>query len=472
MSIPLVRVSPESVGISSKAILAFLRDVEAERVAMPERHLELHSLMVLRHGKVAAEAWWAPYRADDVHLLYSLSKSFTSTAIGMLVQEGRLSVEDHVLSFFPEDAPTEPSEHLRAMTVWNLLTMTTGQDADDVAAFYRAEDGNWVREFIARPVPYAPGSEFRYNSGATYMLSAILTKLTGESVLDYLRPRLFDPLGVEKATWESDPRGRSVGGWGLSLTTEAIARFGLLYLQNGKWESRQIIPTQWVEDATRAQVPNGDDANSDWCQGYGYQFWRCRHGAYRGDGAFGQTCMVLPEQDMVVVLTATAYDHQTLFNRIYTNILAACSAAPLPTDEAGNRALAEQFAKLASPGPIGQTVCEINPRVYRSDAGKTLRIHFVAGETHLVCEEFSISIGNGHWLRGAAKILPRETELYAAQGAWTAEDVYSIKIRFVESPAALNLTLHFEADEVHLRSTVEGTLFGGSGLPSIDARLI
>ena len=195
------------------------------------------------------------------------------------------------LKFFPDDVPAEPSANLKAMRVSDLLRMSTGQQTEPP----RSPDEVWTKVFLAQPVPFKPGTHFLYNTSATYMLSAIVQKATGMTVLDYLGPRLFEPLGIEHPTWETSPQGMSTGGYGLSIRTEDIARFGQLYLQKGQWQGKQLVPAAWIEAATARQTSNGSDPNSDWAQGYGYQFWRCRHGAYRGDGAFGQFCVVLPD---------------------------------------------------------------------------------------------------------------------------------------------------------------------------------
>ena len=294
----LRRKRPEALGIDPASISAFVDAVE-QKVG------GLHSFMLLRRGQVAAEAWWTPYGPEHPHMLYSLSKSFASTALGLAVAEGKLTVVDKVTSFFPNDLPTTISEHLRAMRVKHLLMMSTGHDTDATAPTINTPDGNWPKAFFSLPVQHAPGSKFVYNSAATYMCSAIVQKLTGKTVLDYLTPRLFQPLGIEGPTWESDPRGVNVGGWGLKVKTEDIARFGQLYLQKGKWQGKQLIPESWVAEATSKHIDNGTSPTSDWAQGYGYQFWRCKHGAFRGDGAFGQYCVVMPEQEAVLAITST-----------------------------------------------------------------------------------------------------------------------------------------------------------------------
>ena len=302
--VALPRSTPEAQGVPSAAILAFVEAAEKNVDA-------LHSLMVLRHGQVVAEGWWGPYRRDDPHVLFSLSKSFTSTGIGLAIAEGKLSLDDTVLSFFPEDAPAEPSENLKAMRVRDLLSMSTGHHADAIEPFpYMDPAVSQTRAFLALPVAHKPGTHFVYNTPASFMLSAIVQKVSGTPLVDYLRPRLFEPLGIRNPKWEATPKGVSLGGFGLSVTTEDIARFGQLYLQKGEWNGKRLLPAEWVAAATSRQVSNGSNPASDWDQGYGYQFWRCRHGVYRGDGAFGQYCIVMPEQDAVIAITSGVRDMQ------------------------------------------------------------------------------------------------------------------------------------------------------------------
>ncbi|MCA9056922.1 MAG: serine hydrolase, partial [Planctomycetaceae bacterium] len=270
----LPRSTPESQGVSSPDVQAFVK-------AADEQIDTMHSFMLVRHGSVVAEGWWEPEAAEKNHVLWSLSKSFTSTAVGLAVSEGRLNIDDKVVSFFPDDLPAEPSENLAAMRVRDLLTMSTGHDSEP----RMTPDTPWVRTFLAHPVPNRPGSKFLYNTPATYMQSAIVQKVTGQTVLEYLRPRLFEPLGIENPEWQTSPQGISLGGYGLFVRTEDIAKFGQLYRQKGNWNGKQLIPAEWIEQATSRQVAN-DQApsgrNPDWREGYGFQFWQCRHGAFRG----------------------------------------------------------------------------------------------------------------------------------------------------------------------------------------------
>ena len=334
-STSLPRSTPESQGVSSAAIKDFIEAADHSVNSM-------HSFMLVRHGQVVAEAWWQPESTTKPHVLWSLSKSFTSTAVGLAVEEGKLSIDDPVLQFFPDDAPAEPSANLQAMRVRDLLTMTTGHQ--DEVNWREAAD--WAKAFMAHPVPHKPGTHFRYNTPATYMLSAIVQKVTGQTVLDYLNERLFKPLGIEKPQWDTSPQGISIGGYGLYLTTEDIAKFGQLYLQHGKWNGQQLIPAAWIEQATSKQVSNGSDPESDWDQGYGFQFWRCRHGAFRGDGKDGQFCIVLPEQDAVIAITANTGNMQAELSLVWEKLLPAFSDHALeenPTAQSQLKAEIEQL---------------------------------------------------------------------------------------------------------------------------------
>jgi CubicO group peptidase (beta-lactamase class C family) len=308
--------------------------------------------MLVRHGAVVAEGWWKPESAETPHVLHSLSKSFTSTAVGLAIEEGKLGLDDAVLKFFPEEAPANPSDNLKAMRVRDLLTMNCGHDVE----CKRSDEVAWSKTFLAHPVPHRPGTHFQYNSMGTYMLSAIVQKVTGQTVLDYLKPRLFAPLGIENPRWEASPQGISCGGWGLYLRTEDIAKFGQLYLQKGKWNGKQIVPEKWVQEATKYQVPNKDAPSGrgnkpDWQAGYGYQFWQCQHGAYRGDGANGQFCIVLPELDAVIAITAQTGDMQAEINVVWETLLPAIREGKLAENGEEEGKLKEALAGLKAPAP-------------------------------------------------------------------------------------------------------------------------
>ncbi|MDG2219928.1 MAG: serine hydrolase [Rubripirellula sp.] len=331
----LPRATPESQGVSSSAIVDFILTADQTVDSM-------HSFMLLRNGKVLAEAWWAPESPDKPHILWSLSKSFTSTAVGLAVADGKFSIDDRVVSFFPEQVPNDPSQNLAAMRVRDLLTMTAGHQTE--VNLRRSND--WIAGFLNHQVPHKPGTHFQYNTPATFMQSAIVQKATGQTVRDYLESRLFQPLGIETPTWDESPSGISIGGYGLYLRTEDIAKFGQLFLQEGMWQGKQIVPSDWVKMATSKQVSNGTNANSDWNQGYGFQFWRCRHNAVRGDGMAGQFCILLPDQDAVVVMTANTRNMGAELNLVWDKLLPAFHDEPLPENAADQTKLKAITADL------------------------------------------------------------------------------------------------------------------------------
>jgi CubicO group peptidase (beta-lactamase class C family) len=216
-----------------------------------------------------------------------------------------------------------------------------------------------VKAFLAQPVVHKPGTHFQYNTMGSYTLSAIVTKVTGQTTLEYLKPRLFGPLGIEEPEWGSSSEGYSFGGYGLKLRTEDVAKFGQLYLQKGKWEGKQLVPEKWVEQATSRQVSNEQESHAkigvDWRQGYGFQFWRCTHNAYRGDGAAGQLCVVIPDKDAVVAITADSGNFQGEMNAIWEKLYPAFRDEALAEDAAGAEKLKQVEAKLeAHPAKKGK----------------------------------------------------------------------------------------------------------------------
>ena len=232
----LPRSVPEAQGVDSNAISAFLAAWDRSREAL---HSEPHSFMMLRHGQVVAEGWWAPYRPGSVHLLHSLSKSFTSTAVGFAVAEGRLGIEERIAEVFPELIPQGAGGHLSQLRVRNLLTMSVGRSIDDYTGILQQDD--WVKEFLSLPIEKSPGSTFSYDNWASFMLSAVVQRRTDQALLDYLTPRFFDPIEAGKIDWEFGPHGINTGGWGLSAATETVAKLGQFYLRRGLWNGRPAV---------------------------------------------------------------------------------------------------------------------------------------------------------------------------------------------------------------------------------------
>jgi CubicO group peptidase (beta-lactamase class C family) len=447
----LPRSAPEAQGVSSSELLAFVEAADKSIDAM-------NSFMLVRHGHVVAEGWWSPYDAESPHSLYSLSKSFTSTAVGLAIAEGKLRVDDPVLKYFPDEAPAEPSANLKSMRVSDLLRMSTGQQAEP----QRTPTKPWTETFLAQPVPFKPGTHFLYNTSATYMLSAIVQKATGTTVLDYLGPRLFGPLGIKDPTWEASPQGITAGGYGLSVRTEDIARFGQLYLQKGKWEGKQLVPAAWVEEATARQTSNGSNPNSDWDQGYGYQFWRCRHGAYRGDGAFGQYCVVLPEQDAVIAITSGVRNMQAVLDLVWDKLLPALKPSSLAPDEAARARLAQTLKGLSVRTPEGRgKPAEVAGKTFTfPENDRKLEAIRLEGngpdDVTLVARvdgaDRRISVGKGAWRKGRMAWGRVAEQPAAASGAWTEDGTYTAKVCFYETPFIVTLRLRLSGDEVQCES--------------------
>lgn len=331
--------SPAVEGVDAAGVDRFLDGLESTPGVEP------HGIVLLRHGKVVTQGWWAPYGEDRVHLLYSLSKSFTSTAVAFAVQEGLLALDDTVLGHFPELDADVVDPRSRAMRVRDVLAMASGHHAETLGTALEVDPTDLVRGFLLTPPDAEPGSVFAYNQPCTYAVAAIVQRATGLSLTEYLRPRLFEPLGIGEALWQRDDSGRQLGFSGLHARTEAVALLGQLWLQRGEWQGEQLLPEAYVAEATRVQVENPREENADWSQGYGFQFWMARHG-YRGDGAYGQFCVVLPEHDVVLALTGQSVDMQAVLDLAWEHLLPALDG---PGDPAADEALARRTAALALP---------------------------------------------------------------------------------------------------------------------------
>jgi CubicO group peptidase (beta-lactamase class C family) len=487
----LPRGMPEEQGVPSASILHFLE-------ALPAAGIELHSFMLVRHGRVVAETWWSPYRRNAPHWLYSLSKSFTSTAVGFAVAEGRLKITDKVVDLFPEQRPQSVSENLAALQIKHLLSMSVGHKTDSVAAIVgNTAQPDWVKTFLSLPIEHAPGEVFLYDTGATFMLSAIVQKVTGQKVVDYLQPRLFAPLEIHEKTWDENPFGVNTGGWGLSVTTETLAKFGQLYLQKGQWNGKQLLPKSWVEEATSfkiqqpaswnsgsapgAQADHADPVaalaklkqSSDWYQGYAYQFWRCRHNAFRGDGAFGQFCVVMPDEDAVVAITSETGNLQGILDLVWEHLLPAMASGPAEHRKESLRELAQVLNTRALPLPAGKrnspTIAKIDGRKFVFDANALgvvdatlafnsenclLALNTTQGGYEMTC-------GLTRWVDGFVALpgeppalLPRRESApikVAAAAAWSAEDTLEIRWQFYETPHHDLLSFKFVNDAVQLQ---------------------
>lgn len=478
---PLPRATPESAGVLSENLLKYISELDSKVDGM-------HSVMLVVKGSVIAEGWWHPYEPQSRHTMYSLSKSFASTAIGIAQAEGKLSVDDTVVSFFPDLVPTNASPNLKSMRIRDLLAMSTGHHNEEINNFdYSAEDA--VKRFLAIPVAHKPGTHFVYNTPASFMLSAIVQKVTGEPLTKYLAPRLFVPLGIQNPKWDAGKSGIEFGGFGLHITTEDIARFGLLYLREGNYNGRQLLTKDWVKAATARQTSNGSSPRSDWEQGYGYQFWRARHGAYRGDGAFGQYCIVIPQHDAVVAITSGVRDMQAVLDITWDKLLPALSISSggQPDNPAAQKALVEKLGHLEIK-PISGTADSVAAKKMQ---GKKLKFadnaeHFetISIQTdpkattlafHINGKSQSVTFSPGNWTKGefaygaGSRIDAEINQPAAATGAWSGNTL-TARIAFIETPYTLTLKIDLGENEAILN--VESNVgFGPTKRPELKATL-
>lgn len=286
-----VRATPESQGISSDLFAALLRELDASK------DTEMHHFMALRHGKVICECNFAPYPKGMWHITHSMCKSITGMAIGMLIEEEKLKLDENIYDIFPDHINAFSKIFRPVITVENLLTMTSGVTFNESGI---VSGNDWLGSFLNASVNGKPGTEFQYNSLNTYVLSAIVTKRTGETLTEYLTPRLFGPLGITKYYWETCPKGITKGGWGLFLCAEDMAKLGQLYLQRGKWNGQQLVSEYWIEISTARHLKTQNDT-----YGYGYQLWmEQRPGSFEYNGMLGQNVIIYPDMDMVLITNA------------------------------------------------------------------------------------------------------------------------------------------------------------------------
>lgn len=314
----LPRSTPEEQGVPSKALIELFDSLHA----MPGT--DIHSMIVMRHGKVVGEFYPAPFAPEYQHTQYSSSKTLVSMAIGIAIDENRLRLEDRVAPFFIEYLPDTISTRLADMTVRDLLTMTSGIKPD---WGMRSRGTEWIKTFLSKEVVNEPGEEFAYDSMVTYMLSAIVQKVTGMKTLDYLQEKLFDHMNISKVNWEESPEGVNTGGWGLHIQSESLAKVGQMWLQGGVWDGKQLISKEWIDQMSAKQANGGDF-------GYGFQTWQCAYpSAVRADGALGQYVIVVPEKDVVIVLTEASFTNgKPQRGLIWNKFLPALSDEPLPAN--------------------------------------------------------------------------------------------------------------------------------------------
>jgi CubicO group peptidase (beta-lactamase class C family) len=470
ISTSLPRSVPEAEGVASAGILRFINAVENSKN-------ELHSFIFLRHGKVIAEGWWDPYKPILRHTLYSTSKTFTSTAVGFAVSENRLRLTDKVISFFPGEIPDSITANLASLTIKDVLIMSDGMDPDPSPLARKSK--NWVKAFLTNPIIYKPGTVFLYNSLGTFMLSAIVQKVTGQKVVDYLKPRLFDPLRITGMDWEENLMSVNTGGWGLRIKTEDMAKLGQLYLQKGMWNGNQVLPASWIDEATTAkiiqhpQMAQSKKDTSDWEQGYGYQIWRSRHHSYRADGALGQYILVLPDQDAVIAIQSETPNMQDELNLVWDYLLPAIKKDKIPEDPKSQVALKAKLTSLALAPPSGSfTSFTANKNLIRyfildpnENHIESISIQIKDSICHFILntgsDTYNLFYGAGFWKNGQTNkpgpSLTSEAKEnfallspYKVAGSfyWKDDQTLVMGIRYIESPHTEIFTCHFTGKNI------------------------
>ena len=417
------KMSPESMGISSDRLLHMMKKLA---------ELEyFNSIVILRHGHCVLECWQSPFERETPHQLFSLSKSFTSCAIGLAQSEGLLKVTDKLISFFPEYAECVTDKRMLNVSLEDLLTMRSGHLV--CATKYMFGQQDYIKAFLSSKLDTEPGTRFTYNSGATYMLSAVIHKVANENVREYLIPRLFKVLQIVPGIWECCPQGINLGGWGLSLTTDDLAKFSYLLLQRGKWNGKQIIPEEYLAAATSKHADNSMNTLPDWQQGYGYQFWISQHG-YRGDGAAGQLALILEEYDLCISVTSCLSDMQKLLNVFWHELIPYLNSSSLPEDPPAYKKLLDYTANLKIPTPVNAAVSkEVNTCFQFEDNTAEIK------KCEVICNENSCALtfhtakgieqlraGFGHFESSVIQLTDTRPHPVAAFAVWETCDILKV----------------------------------------------
>lgn len=487
------RTTPEAVGIPSASIEWLLDRLE-------EGWTEPHGLMIMRHGKVCAEGWWAPYATGIRHGLQSHTKTYAATAVGIAYTEGLLKLTDRIMDIFPDEIPENPSENLKKLTVRDVLCMGCGMDT------MPRPSKDWIREFLATPVNHVPGTTFMYNSTGSTFLGAIVRKLTGLGLHDYLKPRLFDKIGIdaENLRWITMPDGMEVGGGGLFATTEDNLRLMKLYADGGVWEGERILAEDYVKLATSKQNDSATERAvnppaEDNFVGYGFQIWMCRpKGVYRADGAMGQFTIVFPERDMLLAITENASGStggampQKALDTIWKwmDALPGPETEILPEDPEASAHLARRMQMLALPAPRrspesplqekinGSTYAVTDGYFALADAGmvrfmsgedrpggaKALSLTFAENACTLTClvdgkPQSLTAAMDGTRLRNE---LPGMPSIALCSGCWEADNVFRLRLRMVETCNETSITFTFSGDQAQVETCSNHVFAGGA----------
>ena len=448
-----VKAAPESVGIPSQALYKLM-----QRLSKLEY---INSIMLLRHGKLCLEAWMKPYERNMPHQLFSLSKSFTSCAIGIAQGEGLLSIHDKLVKFFPEYLDCITDERMKEVTLQDLLSMQSGHLSCPTGMPGFWESSDWKKFYLSTKLDCQPGTAFTYNSVASYMLSAVISKVAKCNVREYLLPRLFEPLNIAPGIWECCPQGINCGGWGLYLKTEDIAKFAQMLLQKGVWENKQIVPADYLADAVSFHADNSKNAAPDWKCGYGYQFWISQHG-YRGDGAAGQYAIMLPQEDIAIAVTSCVGSMQDILTAFWEELIPAVKSEALPENSAAAGELAAFLETLAIPVAAGDTekrgkntswIFKDNP-----EGVKGCQANFGTNDVSLIfdgpCGVEELRAGFGYHAKSYFQLTDREKHPVFASAAWKSENILEIRTLIADGIYKDIWTINFAEPEKPLKNQV------------------
>lgn len=454
----LPRARPEAHGVDPQAILAFLDEVRGAG-------LELHSFMLSRGGDVIGEGWWTPYRAERPHMMHSLTKSVAVSGVAIAMQEGLFGIDDKVISFFPDELPPTVSENLAAMTVRDLLTMRTGHAEEISGSVWRQIKTSWVAEFFKVPVVHKPGTRFVYSSAASFMLSAIVTKVTGQTLRDYMEPRFFKPLGITGLSWDVGPGGINPGGNGLTFKTADALKLGMLYAQKGRWNGQQILSPAWVEAVSKPQVAEGE---------YSYQWWIGANNTYYAVGLFTQMSIVFPDHDAVLAVTGAIRKSEMLSPIVDKHFPAAFGAASLRPNNSGYAALVARTRSLSLlptlPGTTSPVVARISGKRFRAaenaEGIESFGFTFEGDRCRFTMRdargEHSVDVGLGRWIEGRTSMTGNklhhqyqpDSMVVVAGGRWTAPDTFEMIWQFAETAFRDTVVCRFDGDAMSFDRSV------------------
>lgn len=435
----LPRATPAATGLSSLAIGRLLDWLDVESS-------ETHSIMVVRHGRVVAEGWWAPYSAERPHHLYSLTKSFTSIAVGLAIADGQLSLDDRVAEVLPEHVPADISERGRRITVRQLLTMTAGHEADTLLDAWALEPTDLVKGFLCMPLGDEPGPRHTYDNATTFILARMVERVTGRRLEEILDERLFIPMGIDHAEWDRVASGAAFGFQGLHLTTEAVAAFGEMLLRGGTWNGRRLVPRDYVEQATSRQVGVAEPAGAvrSSARGYGYQLWMSHHGFY-GDGAFSQQCLVYSSLDLVVAITSANVATSEIPDGVWESLH---SGVDRPDSAEEDAKLADRLRHLslpvvagsADPGRAARATIGASAADSALREGTTVLVDPADGGWRVRLEPgLDVEVGHRHWRESAPLGRP-----VVAMGGWR-DDVFMADMYVITSPHRVRLEVDTRA---------------------------